>query len=483
MRRQLVWAALVASSACGEAGSGGNGEADAATSTGSPMSTTEAEDAGEDDSTSDAADSTSVEPTSTSGDATDSGAADATTGTDGQGESSTGQDACADVVCGPGMGCDDGECRELTWSATHDTPSALDDEARDVAIDVDDAVIVVGFETRTDVGQGRNAWIRKFNRFGDEVWTVTYGDDDAMFDRAMSVATDADRNVYVFGQSTPNTSPLTLWVRKYDADGNELVVWIAEPGATEQEARAIEIDGEGNVFVAAEVRVPGGQPDIWVAKLDPQFNVLWEDLAVGGANEDLQVYGIAIDDDGYAHAVGSLANTSLNSEHAWRRRYAPDGTIEWTYDEGVIQSPPLDTRAIGAVALPDGTVALGAQRDVTLPYIGIFTATTGFWVNFQDSENEEVNLTVNDLALSPDGAMVLAGTAGNLGGSFDMWIRGFDPLLSETWEWRFDDGAGGRDDARAVEFDSEGYIIAVGYGVTEPGGDRNGLVVKFVPPE
>lgn len=84
-----------------------------------------------------------------------------------------------------------------------------------VGVDSDSSnnVIIVGEETTA--GQGANVWVRKHNSSGTPLWTQTYNNGANLDDVAAGVAVDANNNIVVVGYETVGAGNANLWVRKY----------------------------------------------------------------------------------------------------------------------------------------------------------------------------------------------------------------------------------------------------------------------------
>jgi uncharacterized delta-60 repeat protein len=142
-------------------------------------------------------------------------------------------------------------------------------EARGVATDADGNVVVVGFDWNGGAGEGDDLWIRKYDRDGTRIWTRTHSGAASDDDYGYGIATDGDGNVLVTGRVVDRADDANIWVRKYDADGDE--VWTDSPDvrtSVYEGGAAIAADSSGNVLVTGYVYVDGSE-DIWVRKYGP----------------------------------------------------------------------------------------------------------------------------------------------------------------------------------------------------------------------
>ena len=145
----------------------------------------------------------------------------------------------------------DSNGKEL-WVARYNGPANSDDEACGLAVDNNGNVYVAGSSVRASNGN-RDYTTVKYDTNGNELWVAQYagsGNDDNF---ASAVGLDKSGNVYVTGQSGIDGSYMDYDTVKYNSDGKQL--WAARyhgPGTGFDDASAIAIDGEGNVYVTGQ---------------------------------------------------------------------------------------------------------------------------------------------------------------------------------------------------------------------------------------
>jgi len=131
------------------------------------------------------------------------------------------------------------------------------DFASDMAIDRAGNVYVVGtidkgaLPGQTSLGEV-DAYVRKYDVHGNEIWTRQFGTQSQ--DHASGVRVDGAGNVYVVGftrgalTGETNLGSSDVYLRKYDGDGSEL--WTRQFGTEGMDmANGIAIDRTGNVYV------------------------------------------------------------------------------------------------------------------------------------------------------------------------------------------------------------------------------------------
>jgi hypothetical protein len=161
------------------------------------------------------------------------------------------------------------------------------------------------------------------NFTGNVTWTKTYGSRyrDMFFD----VACDESNNaIYAVGYSYGNISNsinaggADCWIQKYNLDGvpqwSKLI-----GGAKDDKCKAVTVDASGYVYIAADITSNFsiytllGTQNIYVAKLDPQGNIVWDSF-YGGEGED-KVGGLSISfDNKYLLVGGSTKSTFFENK-------------------------------------------------------------------------------------------------------------------------------------------------------------------------
>ncbi len=224
------------------------------------------------------------------------------------------------------------------------------DYLRGVATDAAGDVYLAGETEGTILGQisagGRDAFVRKYDPAGNELWTRQFG--GAGGDGAAGVALDAAGNVYVVG-TTRGTLPgqtsggdYDAFLRRYDPAGNE--VWTRQFGGIEGEgARAVAVGPGGRFLIVGstqgkfpEQSTTGGF-DAFVTAYDLDGNALWL-RQFGSKFNDFGV-AVATDEQGDIIMVGStdgvlVPTTAGGTTDAFVRRYDSAGTHEWTAQFG-----------------------------------------------------------------------------------------------------------------------------------------------------
>ena len=212
---------------------------------------------------------------------------------------------------------------EVLWTRQFGTRSL--DTATDVAVDASGNLYVVGSTdgglTRQTSSRGSDGYLRRYDGDGSVVWVLQFGSEAD--ERANAVAVDDRGDVYVVGVTggsllgQSSVGGQDAYLRKYDADGHE--VWTRQFGSQGNDiAHDVVVDSDGNLFLVGDTRgvIPGqrgsGSPDTFVRKYDIQGNELW--TVQFGTTRATSGFGIGVDDAGDAYVVGATSGAFAGQE-------------------------------------------------------------------------------------------------------------------------------------------------------------------------
>lgn len=421
----------------------------------------------------------------------------------------------------PGPGSDpDLDPAPLDWTITFGTDAS--DAATAVAVDRWGYVIVVGY-TMGDLAEenlgGHDAFVRKYDPDGEEVWTAQFGTEAR--DEATGVAVDDLGDIYVVGHTmgdlgAENEGSYDIFVRKYDSGG--LWVWTEQFGSAGADTgNAIVVDHDRNVIVAGSDIVPE-EPEPTAGL--PWFVRKFRQAADGASvtldwtyRTDAAIAGLAVDDNDAIIMVGSHWTPEAESE-VFVAKLDVAGNELWVEllgsgDESEEDGGVPDTRFPlelweGLRSFEDaGTaVAVGPSGNIFLTgYMGAHNMGTGYrdhraflmhlapdgeevWARLFEEEYSTIG---NSLAVDMAGNVVMSG---NTVGIYDertppgteLFIRKVSPSGELLWEDIYGDS--GWDISSGTAVDAEGNIFNTGYTLGEGGsplGQRDGYLRKYLP--
>jgi hypothetical protein len=247
----------------------------------------------------------------------------------------------------------DSDGNEITsgWDKGIDDGSTTGDEQPfgGVEIDSQDNVYVAGVGMDlVDGSSNQDWWIKKFDADGNEItsgWDKKISSTGgSQMDRLFLLKVDENDNIWVGGGGREVAGTGTSddwWLKKFDADGNELLEITEDGNSGGDYVRGIALCDNGNFFVLGYgmdlVEADSGA-DWWIRKYDSNGDYAgWEAQFKGGIggngiDEDLQsymrsddyVYSLTIDENGDIYAQGQGIELVGEGSHYdwWIKKWA-----------------------------------------------------------------------------------------------------------------------------------------------------------------
>ncbi|MEK7475820.1 MAG: hypothetical protein AAB152_09320 [Candidatus Coatesbacteria bacterium] len=378
----------------------------------------------------------------------------------------------------------------LSWSRTYNGPASKTEHANAVAIAANGAVVAAGYEDRSDIGEGDNWFVRKYDVSGNVLWTRTWNGAADGEDRALAVAiAKSSGSVYVAGYETVAGEGKNWRVLKYAIAGNLLWSFTFNGVANLDDlATGLAIDGSSSVYVAGTTAT-AGQGDNWqVFKFTPGGAELLNFGYNDPDNGDDIVGGVGADREGNFTVAGS--EDRLGQGLNWRAtRYAPGGAPAWTvtYDD---PGSSADA-ALGVAASLSGTVlVVGYENRADLGLGDLWRvwllspAGTDITVGSFMSATCAMETTARAAAFDSSDNLVVVGYEDrpDLGQGKNWLIRKYDSSDSLLWTAHFDSPGHAEDVATSVETDSAGNVVVAGYVTrTDVTQGKNWVVRKYSP--
>lgn len=320
-----------------------------------------------------------------------------------------------------------------------------------------------------------------FGSGGKVTTPVGWGDS-----HAFGVAVQPDNKVVVAGDGDSGTGYAIMTLARYNADGSldttfdgdgSTYLWLF-PGSSDDRAKAVAVQGDGKILVAGE-SINGTSHYFTVARfnvngsLDTSFNTTGKVFT----NLPGHAAALTIQADGKIVAAGDFNNGS-NFDFAVGR-YNPDGSLDTTFDGDGWAATAIgggNDKAYGVAVQPDGKIVLTGEAsngansdfavarfnangslDTAFDYNGFLTTPIGTGAD-----------VASDISVQSDGKIVAAGYGFN-GANNDFALARYntDGSLDSSFDG---DGilrtaVGSADDRAAgliIQFD--GKIVAAGRG-------------------
>ena len=197
------------------------------------------------------------------------------------------------------------------WTRTRHLFTGHSESASGVVVDGEGNVYLAIGDPANGSGRSGDAFVLKYDTSGNEKWALQFGSSAKA--GARGVAVDGAGNVYVAGDTSGALPGQTsaggrdAFVRKYDSSGNEM--WTHQFGSSGDDfARGVAVDGAGNAYVAGEGALPGqtsaGGRDAFVRKYDSDGNEMWTHQFGSGRNF---AHGVVVDGTGDIYVGGYAA--------------------------------------------------------------------------------------------------------------------------------------------------------------------------------
>jgi hypothetical protein len=257
----------------------------------------------------------------------------------------------------------------VTWSRQFGGPNATSVE--DVAV-AGSGIYVVGWTVDALPGQAalgaHDAFVRRYDTAGNEVWTRQFGTAEA----DLGFAVDATSSgVYVAGETSgslggTNAGGRDGFLRRFDAAGNE--VWTQQFGdVLENEVTAVAATSSAVYVVGQQLARSSGRMDVMVRKFDASGGFVWKQK-FGTRRTELANAVSATADAVYVAGTtfGRFPGHARDGDgDSFIRRYGPAGRVVWTrqfgtvFEDGVlgVSAKPLGFFAVGYASHPDGSEA------------------------------------------------------------------------------------------------------------------------------
>jgi len=192
---------------------------------------------------------------------------------------------------------------DTAWVRRYNGPGNGYDEATAIALDDSGNVYVTGYSEGS--GTSWDYATIKYNSSGDTVWVRRYNGTLGAGDYARAIAVDGSGNVYVTGLSFGSGTGEDYCTIKYKANGD--TAWVRRyngPGNAGDDAHAIAVDGSGNVYVTGESYGGGANYDYLTIKYDPVGYTIWEKRYNGPANDHDHGYAMTLDGSDNLYVTG-----------------------------------------------------------------------------------------------------------------------------------------------------------------------------------
>jgi hypothetical protein len=288
----------------------------------------------------------------------------------------------------------------------------------------DGGYIFAGHTESFNTGDDADLWVVKLGSRGDVTWQKTYGTPKADYTHGDSIIQQTSDGGYVlvaktyYGQVDGD-----IWVLKLNPNGD--VVWNKKyVGDSKDTPGSIQQTSDGGFIVAGETNSFGsGSSDAWVIKLDSSGDVIWQ-KTYGGSEPDGAKSIRQTSDGGYI-VSGSTESFSFsaNSEDVWILKLSSSGEVVWQMTYGF----PRKGRSIRQTS-DGGYVVAGDRYIVKLDSQGSMVWRRGY-----DGPVDDVVYIAQQAS---DGGFIAAGATASFGNYVSAWVLKVDTngIFSESFD-------------------------------------------------
>lgn len=321
------------------------------------------------------------------------------------------------------------------------------------------------------------AWISPFPQETVESFTVRY--DSTLVEQwtvshdpfaAVDAATDLDGNLYV--------SHYGFGVAKYSRDGIQR--WIVQQGPEDRfnEARSMDVDPAGNVYVTGSANNGGDIQDIGTVKYDTDGALQWNRRFDGASNGFDEGKDVRVDAAGYVHVCG-VSYGDASSDFVVIK-YAPEGDEVWVRTRdwllGSDSPSAIEIDSHSNVYVTGYSTSLAGDMDyATIKYD---SGGTLEWTRTYDAEGG--NDVAVDLVVDPLENVYVTGRTNWFTWFGDYATVSYDVAGNERWAVLYDMNDGS-DAAMDIGRASNGDIVVTGSAGARQGGAPSSITtIKYV---
>lgn len=269
----------------------------------------------------------------------------------------------------------------------------LEDVANAIAVDKNRNVYFTG-KMFTGLSEKFNMYTQKLDSNGNQIWSygILYGGTGN--ESGEEIAVDNSGNVYVGYNSSVIDTNLNFGVVKYNSTGN--IIWVYSYGGPSNESdkiRDMRIDKNGDVYLLANTKTASTGTDIMVTKINSAGGLAaWTATYNGTANGNDDARSIDVDKYGNVYVTGSSRNTTTRNDIVVIK-YTNTGAQSWVYTKsyenylmetgGVVKFDSLSSRVkVAGDAAKLGALNVLYHYDVQLDTMGNVIPGTELYLSY-----------------------------------------------------------------------------------------------------
>jgi uncharacterized delta-60 repeat protein len=207
------------------------------------------------------------------------------------------------------------------WKGAYQGPvHNVSEQANAVAVDASGNVYITGTSAANATTDLEDIVTIKYNSGGAQQWIHRYN--ASGYDIGNAIAVNANGNVFVGGAS--NGSMTTI---KYTLSGD--TAWIKKyPGTGQSQVYSIAVDGSDNVYVAGRSADASGIYDFVTIKYNAAGDTVWTKKYNGPANAADEARAIQVDAQGNVYVSGNSTGSGTNGDFYTVKYSQPTTDVE-----------------------------------------------------------------------------------------------------------------------------------------------------------
>ena len=351
------------------------------------------------------------------------------------------------------------------WVRTYNGPGNSHDQACAVAVDDLGNVYVTG-QSEGDGTDWDYATI-KYYPGGDTAWVTRYNGSANGPDIARAMAIDGPGNVYVTGHSSGMEGNADYLTIKYYANGD--TAWIRRyngPAGSTDVANGITVDFAGNVYVIGSSKGVGTEDDYATIKYNPDGDQMWVARYDGPANTVDNAHSVIVDNAGNIYVSGKSDGIDTGSDFA-TIKYDSEGNELWVRRCDGIETSGDIAHKLALDELANVYVTgFSYDNEIHAIYATVKYDSSGteIW-----SKTYRGEMTISpggvafDIAVDNSGNAWVTGWTRNSGTNYDYTTVKYDAEGNQLWGVTYNSRTHGCDGAEAVAIDGNGNAYVTGW--------------------
>jgi len=368
----------------------------------------------------------------------------------------------------------------ILWKQIYQGAGNDDDNGKAIAIDGAGNVYIAGYASGK--GTGEDMVLIKYDKSGTQLWVQTYNGSADSSDQASAIALDASGNIYITGYSSNKGTGTDMTTIKYDASGNR--IWVKSYNGSSNEndaARAIGVDASGNVYVTGYSVNNDTYYDITTIKYSSSGDQQWVKTYNGKADDYDEANALALDAQGNIYITG-FTDVSDKRNDIIVIKYNLAGDVQWTQ---TYNGKGNDDEA-RAIAVSSGNVYVTGHTtnkngDYDLITLCYNTSGVQQWIQ---TYNGTLNSDDEGIALASDvsGNIYVTGYSNNTEASEDIVTIKYNSAGIQQWMKIFNGTENFDDYPYGIILDKSGNVFVTGatnYDILNNTNDGDIILIKY----